>query len=113
MQRFFVWLGRKLFPNANPAAKPQSKSARSASEAALPNAANSSPSTRMPKSATEHAQLRESGRHAVAKQVPKEKARELQLEGETAPSSTEEDDFNPYNSGRFDRSKNWELRKGK
>lgn len=117
MQRFFIWLGKKLFPNARPTETKQSARPAVANRSDRPTNDPVRPAASIPKSAAEHAALRESGKHAVARQVQDKKSRkqepELRLEGDTGAKAEDEEVFDPYNSGRFDRSKNWESRKRK
>lgn len=113
MQRFFIWLGRKLFPNAKPAASEQPSSPSATHRTGTVDPDSRRPVPTAPKSTAEHIELRESGKHAVEKEVPKKKEPELRLEGESLLKKPEEEEFNPYNTGSFDRSKNWESRKRK
>lgn len=114
MQRFFIWLGRKLFPNAKPAASEQPMSSATTGLAGTDEFGPGKPAVTPPRSAVEHVELRESGKHAVQTEVGKKKEPELRLEGESLLNKAkEEEEFNPYNTGSFDRSKTWESRKRK
>jgi len=113
MQRFFMWLGRKLFPNAKPAAKKQQLSSSRPAGAGTHKSGTGKPAATAPKSAAEHVELRESGKHAVQREVARKKEPELRLEGESILKKAEDEEFNPYNTGSFDRSKTWESRKRK
>jgi hypothetical protein len=114
MQRFLIWLGRKLFPNAKPASSTRPLSPSTPVRAGTDKPGSNRPAVTVPKSAAEHVELRDSGKHAVQTEVAGKKEPELRLEGESLLKKQDnEEEFNPYNSGSFDRSKTWESRKRK